>query len=453
MNTNLLLKQFFSFSKKISVYFLLLMYVFSFFGLTALAQERQRNPISLRITTVNKNGQTINNRSTAQDVWTIDERLSLDDTIRYNWEGVDLNLKYKANPTRQGGWLKIYKTSVAQENLLLEQGTDNYPLKLLDIGSRLEEGQNSLLFVYVNSFTKVEYAPVIFNFNFVKESSAPIVRVKEPQSKAVFMSDIEQEVILELTNFRLTSSVSNEPNTGKIRIFHGNTQPQNIIGEFANGKTLPNGKFEIALTSKDLDFTNVPDSQSTNLIFVLVNSQGSPVGIQSQVEVITNYNRTLDVGLPIVSILEPTENQINQEVDLNTPFLIKVENFELLSERPNSDTAPSQNQQGFLQIIVTNGEFSQTLQPIWTKNEFNLQEIGYKSNSEGLRTVKIQLVDQNFEILKPVAEDSVDIFFKPPQNDNKDSEVKVQTNVWRFVVIGLTVVLIVGGISVLITRG
>jgi hypothetical protein len=65
----------------------------------------------------------------------------------------------------------------------------------------------------------------------------------------------------------------------------------------------------------------------------------------------------------------------------------------------------------------------------------------------------VQLVNQNFEKLKPEAKDSIDIIYKPQVQDTKDQSVQVQNNTWRLVFIGLTVVLIVGAISILITRG
>jgi hypothetical protein len=56
-------------------------------------------------------------------------------------------------------------------------------------------------------------------------------------------------------------------------------------------------------------------------------------------------------------------------------------------------------------------------------------------------------------VLKPEANDSITIFYSPEIDDQNQSEIQVESNIWRIVFISLTVVLVVGGISVLITKG
>jgi hypothetical protein len=133
--------------------------------------------------------------------------------------------------------------------------------------------------------------------------------------------------------------------------------------------------------------------------------------------------------------------------------LLQVENFEILKERPSGNSVNPDPKKGFLQVIITSNDVSQPIQPIWSKTDFTLKELGYASDTEGLKTITVQLVNQNFEKLKPEAKDSIDIIYKPQVQDTKDQSVQVQNNTWRLVFIGLTVVLIVGAISILITRG
>jgi hypothetical protein len=430
--------------------------VFSVFGFSLqsfAAPINSRNPIELKISAVTKDGQKVDTRTENQDKWVFDGELNLDDAIRYNWKVADLNLKYKDTPANGGGYLKIFAENTNPESLLTEQGTDNYPLKLSTIAAKLKTGQNNLQFVYVNSFTKAEYLPVTFSFNFKNATTTPAIKIVKPDPKAVFMKDVEQEIVLNLKNFKLSNSPSREANIGKLFVYANEISEKNFLGKFIVGKDLPDGTFEVTFTSKELDLAKIGDNNSAKLIFSLTDTSEKVLNYQSELEIITNYNNTLNVGLPRITIVEPKKDRTDQSVENNDKFLLQVENFEILKERPSGNSVNPDPKKGFLQVIITSNDVSQPIQPIWSKTDFTLKELGYASDTEGLKTITVQLVNQNFEKLKPEAKDSIDIIYKPQVQDTKDQSVQVQNNTWRLVFIGLTVVLIVGAISILITRG
>lgn len=441
-----------SFSIHISI-FVLIFSIFGFSPKAFSAPVNLRNPIDLRISAVTKDGQKVDTRAESLDKWVFDGELNLDDAIRYNWKSVDLNLKYKTTPATGGGYLKIFAENTNPESLLTEQGNDNYPLKISTIASKLKTGLNTLQFVYVSSSNGNEYLPVSFSFNFKNATTTPAITVVKPNPKAVFMKDVEQEIVLSLKNFTLSNSPSREPNVGKLFVYANQVSEPTFLGKFIVGRNLPDGTFEVALNSKELDLAKIPDSQNAKLIFVLTDTSEKVLPYQSELEIITNYNNTLNVGLPRVTIVEPKKDRSDQTVGSQDKFLLQVENFEILKERPTGTPSQIDPKKGFLQIIITSNEVSQPIQPIWSKTDFTLKELGYTSDKEEVKTITVQLVSQNFENLKPEAKDSIDIIYKPDTQEDAKEPVKVQNNTWRLIFIGLTVVLIVGAISILITRG
>lgn len=427
---------------------------FSFYPVGGSAQSlAQRNPIDLKVSAVVQNNNKQNSRLESQDKWVFDSELSLDDAIRYSWKGVDLNLKYKTKPAKDGGYLNIYIDSVAPANLITEQGLDNYPLKLNSIASRLKPGANTLLFSYVNSLTKAEYLPVTFTFNFKNTSSAPALEIIKPNPKAVFMKDVNQEIQVQIKNFRLSSTLSRDNTVGKLMVYINEVKQANFLGKFSSGKELPNGIFEVTFNSKELDFSRVTDNSSSKLIFVLTDTNEKILPYSSQLEIITNYQNTLNVGLPRVTIIEPKKDRTTQTVKGDDKFILQLENFELLTQRPIIENVVVQPNKGFLQISVGGSDINSPLQTIWPKTDFTLNEIGFFSKTEGQKTVKVKLVYENFSELKPEAQDTIDIIFEPNVAAQNPENTVVQNNTWRLILIGMTTILIVGGISVLITRG
>lgn len=433
----------------------ILLSLFSLFLFTPkLGAQTAANPINFSIPTVEVDGARQSTRKLSATSWVFDGQLDSNDVIRYRWEGIDLNLKYIENPARGGGYLKIYKDAVAEPNFLLNHGTDVYPLQVSGILDRLSDGPNTLQFVYVNSLSKVESAPVSLTFNLLKENDDPAVEIVKPQPGAIFANGIEQEIILNLSNFSLSPATSNSPNVGQILIYHTQIAEPNFLGKITTANAINSNQFQAIAKSTDFKFDALPDNLETKLFFVLADSAGRSKNIVQEVSVSTNFQNSLNLGLPKVTIIEPQKNRTDQTVTGDTKFILQLENFEILTSVPvQSENDQPDNKKGYLQISIYSGDTGMPIQPRWGKNEFTLNEIDFQSTSEGQKTVRVQLVDKNFELLKPEAKDEISIFYKPATSLEADQEIKVENNVWRLVFIGLTVVLVVGGISVLIAKG
>ena len=425
--------------------------VFSFASLKTSAQAVS-NPINLQISAVTKDGQFQATRAVGND-WIFDGELGLSDTIRYRWKGVDINLKYKTSPVLGGGYLKVYLDSVSEANLLIEQGTDNYPMKISDISGKLKNGLNKILFVYVNPLVKDPFTPVAFTFNYKDANSQPKIEVLKPQPGAVFMGQTDQSVVIKLTNFKLVNQEQKQTGIGRMMVYFNEVNGGGFLGTIKTSSAQKDGTFEVRFSETDIDFSKIPDSPATKLIFVLVDSQEKEIGAKAEISVQTNYKGSADVGLPKITIIEPNKDRSDLSTTGETKFLVAVENFKILTERPAAGGIDSTSKEGFLQIIVVTGDKSEPLQPIWGKTSFTLNEIGFSSDSEGQKKVVVQLVDKNFQRLKPQATDQIDVFYKPATASNSNSSVDVQNNTWRIAIIIMTVVLIIGGITILITKG
>ncbi len=419
-----------------------------------LTAQTAPNPISLAINIVEKNGVRLNTTRVNNSSYTFSDSLDGNDLIRYQWQGVDLNLKYKQTPARDGGYIKVFKDTVTPENLLTDQGTDNYPLRLSELSDRLVAGQNVLLFVYVNSFTGTEYAPVSLTFNFAKVSDDPAINIQRPNAGAIFMQGLIQPIELSLSNFRLSPNPSNRPEVGKILVYANSINANNLIGRLTTGNVTSDDLFSVTADSDDFVWDKIEDNQNGKLIFVLTDSTERVLPYTAEVPIITNFRNSLSLGLPKLTIIEPLKNATNLSITNDTEIILQLENFELLESvnMLSRDQSPT-NTKGYMQIIVISGDKGEPIQPRWSRTNFTLNDINYRSTTEGQKTIKVQLVNEEFEILQPEVSDSITFFYKPSQDLAQENEIQVESNVWRLVFIGLTVLLVVGGISVLITKG
>jgi hypothetical protein len=423
--------------------------------LIVLAQT-DPNPINLSITTVEVDGINQSTRRINTLNWQYDGQLDNNDAIKFLWEGVDLNTKYLQTPARGGGYLKLYSQEVGEDNFITHLGTDNYPLKINSISDRLTSGENTLVFVYENSLSKNTSQPINFSFDYLTEVDQPSFEIIKPQAGSVFMEGVEQNIELVVENFFLSPNPSNQKDVGKILLYANQVSDSGFLGKITAGNNIGNNQIQVNLTSADFAFENVADSLETRLIFVLTDSNESPLDVQQEVVVKTNYGDSLDLGLPRVRIIEPQKERADLSVSGDSKFILQVENFEILSDVPSTTTGNDSEtnfNRGYLQISIFSGDRGEPIQPRWPKTEFSLNEINYDPSGEGQKTVRVQLVDENFEVLKPEANDSITIFYSPEIDDQNQSEIQVESNIWRIVFISLTVVLVVGGISVLITKG
>jgi hypothetical protein len=254
---------------------------------------------------------------------------------------------------------------------------------------------------------------------------------------------------LELTNFSLENTHNIQADKGKIKIYYNQINENNYLGLVTNSQKVSENKNLVQIKGDQLDFKKIPDSADTKLIFVLTDGAEKPLGIQTEISVKTNFQNTLDAGIPSLKFVEPRKDRSDLTVDENTKFIVQADNFQMLTELKN--TPDTNAQEGYLQIFIREeNNTTKPIQRLWPKTEFSLKEIGYIAEKSGNRKIRIQLVNTNFNVLKTEAKDEIDIYFEA--NLNTENESVVQNNVWRLVIIGLTVILIVGLIIVVITK-
>ena len=411
-----------------------------------VAQQSTTNPINLAISKVSVGGKIENTRKDGSNNFIYDNELNLDDDMRYGWAGTDLNLKYKDAPAVGGGYLKIYLNDDTNEaNLITEFGSS--PLPVVKLRSKLVEGANKILFVYIDSTNRFPTQPtkVSFSFKFKNFTSQPQIQVIEPSPNTVIGRGADKDISLQLINFELENADSRLPNRGKLNVYVNQVLDQNRLGIFSVSQNVQD-KIYVRFNTRDLETTRIPDGTATQLIFVLTQTNGTISNIQNSLQVRSNYNGSLDVGLPHVTITEPRKDRTNLTIDGNQKFILKVDNFTVLTEA-TKDT--NEDMKGYIQIYVDN----KPLKTLWPKTDFTLNEIGLSDTVEGRKTVKVQLVNKNYTKLSPEATDSIDIIFAPKFNDNNSQTPQVENQSWRIVLVIITVVLVVGGISVLITKG
>lgn len=408
--------------------------------------QSKTNAIRLEISKVSKGGNTLLTKSLGNQTFEFDGELNLDDQIRYAWNAVELNIACKDAPRTGCGYLKIYlNDDTTEDNFILDYGWS--PLQIDKIASKLKEGPNKLLFVYIDSKnTSDRSTKVVFTFKFKNATSKPQIKVVEPVSNSLFGQGIERKIELELNNFQLETNNSNQPNRGKLNIYHSAIDSKNLIGTISTSAGLNDGKSKVSFNSKDLDFSKVVDSVEAKLIFVLTKTTGETLEFKTELNVKSNYQGTLDVGLPKISITEPRKDRSNLNVDGNQKFLVQIDNFELLKEFAPGD---AEEGKGYLQIFIDNDP----VKTVWPKTDFSLTEISSIDITEGRKTIKVQLVNKNFTTLLPEAFDTIDIVYSPTKNESETQTAAVQSNTWRIVMVILIVVLVIGGIAVLITKG
>lgn len=437
------------------------LFVFVFLSATLItpanvqAQTNPINEINLQIPSVTKDGKKINTTKNGDTKWTLDAstKLNLDDGIRYSWTGVDIDLKYKDLPSQFGGYLKIYKDNDSkEENFILDFGTypaDSVGLKLSNLKSQLREGENTLMFVFIgyNNLTPTAKSRVTFTFQFQNTSGESAIDIIKPKTGAVFAENIHQTFEIDLTNFILDNTDSSETGRGKMNFYFNEVSQSTLLGTISTSLE-QSGKQKVIFNSKDFEnFNKIPDNFKTQIIFVLTKSNGELLGYRQSVEVVSNFKNSLDVGLPRISIVEPNRDRANMQVSGSQKFILKIDNFELT----NRQKAVSENQKdkGYLQIILNN----RVVEIASDKTEFTLNEIGASQFGEGTLNVKVQLVNYDFTKLNPEATDFIEIFFIP-QDANQTTEIQqVENNTWRFVIMGLIIILVIGSVSVLITKG
>jgi hypothetical protein len=404
--------------------------------------------IKFAISKVVKDGKDIKTDG-AERSFSFSDSLSPTDAIKYQWEGVDINTKYRDNPAVSGGYLKVYLNDETKDsNFLTDSGTDNYPLKLANFTDKLNPGKNTLIFQFVNSDGQKSNRTT-FNFNFSTDSIKPKITVIKPAENFVFAKGISQVINLELQNFKLTTLNEKTLGLGKLNIYANDLN--NLVGTMTSGTELADNKFRVDILPEALtNFEKLPDSKDTTLIFQLINSGTTDVVATQNLKITTNYTGTIPTTYSTVKFIDPTKDSAAQPVTDDRKFLTEVKNFAILDKAPLNNSDKPNGQKGFYQIFIDN----KPIQTMWSKPDFTLKEIGYVSNENGEKEVRVQLVDSFFSKLVPEATDKIKIQYNLSKNQEKKNilETGVQTNNWKIIIIILTVILVLGGILISITR-
>jgi hypothetical protein len=370
--------------------------------------------------------------------------LTLDDSIRYGWEGVDLDTKYVGNPKTGGGYLKVYKGDAnVESNFLFDYGSS--PLPISALAQKIQGGPNTITLVYYNYNGRTD-TKAQFNFNLKTTSSTPAVKVVSPDPNTVFTPQSKDvEFAVEIKNFSLEGRDSGQPNKGKMNVYYDAKTPQNFLGNFSFSQSLPDNRSIVNFKAADIPLDKIKDNKNTKLIFVLTNGAGTLLEYETTFDIVTNYNNTLNVGLPKITIAEPSKDSKEISVNGQRKFILQIDNFEILSQL-KADKAPNT---GYLQIFIDNEPIKTT----WSKAEFTLDEIDYAPKNEGIKSIRVELRNQDLTALSPKAEDTIDVFYSMPNKETNKETISVDSNNWRVIIIVLVVLVIIGAIAILITRG
>ena len=410
-----------------------------------LAQQSTSNPINLGISKVSKNGSDEFTRNVGVNDWIYDGELSLNDSIKYGWSGIDLNTRYINSPSQFGGYLKIYlNDDTTEDNLILNYGTS--PLPVSKLASKIEVGQNQLLFVYIDNDGDAA-AKVRFKFNFTSLVTDPSIEIQSPAPMSPLGIDINQEFNLKLSNFSLESLDTSTSNKGKINLYFNEVNPDNLITTFDRSRSLSDSESELSFNTEDLNLENleIPDSQNTKFIFVLTKSNGDLLPFRSEINVQTNYENTIDFQFPSIEIIEPSKESSDLQVDGDRKFILDVQNFNILSEKTIGSSSLTE---GYLQIFVD----GQPYRTVFPNTEFSLNELNINNLEDGKKTIKVQLLTKDYTSFNPEVSDTIDVIYTKAESQVQNTP-QASTNNWRPIIVIFTVILVIGGIAILITKG
>jgi hypothetical protein len=438
--------------KTIGVFLSILTLLSPTLAISAQVEGAASANINLAITKVVKDGKDQLTEKVSANKFSFSDTLGNDDAIKYSWDGTRISTSFKDSPALCCGYINAYITDeTVESNFLFTTGSDDYPIKISKLADKLKSGTNTLILVFFNHTNKPTTNKSTLTFEYISSTPAgkPSVAVVKPGVGAVFSKEITQNIVLDIENFTLTKDTENKSeNFGKLNIYGNDTT--NLLETIDSGFSTGQNKIRVDFKPETIaKFDKLPDSKNTKLIFQLVSpSKEDPIA-ETAFEVITNYNKSTNLGLPSIAITEPSKESINIAVNEDKVFLIDYQNFTVLEKDPTQTTANPSNKEGFVQIFVNNTPIVTK----WPKKELTLKEIGYVSQDNGEKEVKVQLVNANYEKLTPDTSDKVKVQYTSSANTNvKKQETETQFANWKIVIIVLTVILIVGGILISITK-
>ena len=436
-------------TKSIAIATLFLVLGANFVSISTLAQSAVAGKsINLSITKVLKDGKDTPTERDSSEIWQVGTNLTATDAVKYQWDNAEINTKYKKSPAKGAGYIKVFLNDTKDENFLVDTGFDEYPFQLSKVAGKLINGKNNLIFAFVDDMGNINNKATV-GFVFGGESAKPKITVLKPVAASTFEKDVTQNIELELENFKLSANNDKITGVGKLNIY-GNDK-NNLLGTVTTGSELANNKFKVEVLPQALNgFDKLPDSKNTKLIFDIIPAGGADPVVSQSVEVVTNFNKTVETSFPSLKFVDPLPTAQVQTASEDRVFSIDIKNFELLNQPPLNNTQVADDKKGFLQIFVD----GKPLQTIWQKNTFTLKDIRYTSTEPGEKEIKVQLVNIYFAKLNPEATSKLKINYQPATNSNNfqlDTN-QFKDNNWRIIIIILTVILVIGGIVVSVSR-
>jgi hypothetical protein len=271
--------------------------------------------------------------------------------------------------------------------------------------------------------------------------------IVSPPSGAIFAQGIDRDFLLKMENFSLSPADTGDSSIGKINVYYNKVDKTTFLGTLSSS-IQDDGISLVEFNSEDLDFSRIPDSEDSTLIFVLTNSKGDLLNVRKELSIKTNFNDTLDLGLPKITITNPSDVDGIPTVDGDLRFILEVQNFELFE---GENDLNNEEGVGFIQVRV-DGELINR-EDNFTKESFTLNEMGVDLSEKTQAEIEVKLVNKDNTDLEPNAEDSILVKIQANEDSEAVDPADIQNNNWRIVIVVLTVILVVGGISILITKG
>ena len=363
--------------------------------------------------------------------------LTNEDEIRYGWEGADLSLDYKTRPAEQGSYLRIYLNDDSNDtNLITEHGSSPLPISALK--SRLKEGSNTILIVLISSIDNTPATPstkLEMTFDYRPDTPSATTQVVSPSPGVIANKG---------SNYEFNVQIRNQAEGQKqLAVFNQDTKADNllfVVDEFVDRGDYQEAKFTSEEQSIFLE--KVKDSKNAKLVFALLDADGNAVeSSKTEYNYISNYQGTIQNTSPRLTVLEP---QDGTEVTLDYQFQLEVSNFELISKK-DGDSNPNQ---GYVQIRI-NGDL---VEQNTNKTSFTLRELG-EGQEPGEIKIETYLVNQEFEKIGEAASSSLNLkLIESEETVVGQENTASQNSYWRIAIILTTVILILGSISILITR-
>lgn len=435
--------------------FLVIILTLSTPSVSSLAQIEEAAPtnINLAITKVVKDGRDQVTEKVSTNKFVLNDSLNDSDAIKYSWDNTRILTNFKDKPALCCGYINVYLNDETKEdNFLFTTGSDDYPIKVSKLANKLKSGKNTLTLVFFDHTNKATSNKSSLTFDYVSTLNPalkPSITIVKPGAGAVFSKDVTQPIVLDIENFILSKDTENKSdNIGKLNIYA--TDTNNLLETIDTGSASVSGKLRVDFKPETVSkFEKLPDSKNTKLIFQLVTpSKADPVA-ESTFEVITNFNKSSDLGLPTIKITDPAKESTITSVSEDKVFLLDYQNFTVLEKDPMQGNTNPSNKEGFIQIFVNNVPIVTK----WPKKDFTFKEIGYVSQDGGEKEIKVQLVNVNYEKLSPDVNDKVKVqYINNTASVTKKQDIETQSSNWKIIIIVLTVILIVGGILISITK-